>query len=225
MPRSVPPALRASETVTIRLTRQQRALLVRAAAALGMTITDFLKDHICRTANQLGLETDPGEASFSTPAAADRAPGRSSASWSAPPPPDSTAPGPPGEGPAAFGELARRYRATFAERGEGTRRELDEAVRFLTEPRGGGGALLPPETPLRDLSAELLGRLRDGLRDSPLRLSRKNLILTYLRMMLHSAFKRREIAVDFAPGAELRPIAASEVADPWSAGPPGPPAR
>jgi hypothetical protein len=224
MPRRVSPSSRASETVTIRLTRHQKALLDRVVAARGVTVTDFFRAHICDGARELGVVADFDETArirAEAPAGVDaserearesRAPqvARSSRAPSA----ETETPG--GGDLPTFAGLAVRFRASFADRGEGTQRELEEALRFLLDPRGvGETAFLPPDLPLAELSAERLASLRERVRTAPLRLSRKNLYLTYLRMMLHFAFKRGEIAVDVAPGAELRAIKAAEVDGPW----------
>lgn len=217
MPKNIPPELRASETVTIRLTRQQKALLERVASALELSVTDVIRSHVFQMAKQLGLT--PEEADGAT----EGLPGRRRSSrpplFSTPAPsqpPGSLQPGRAAP-PVVFGDLAGLYQETFAERGEGTRRELDDAVRYLTEAREGEAEpLLPSGLGIAEITPGRLAALRERLRGAPMRLSRKNLILTYLRMMLHHAFKRRELAFDVAPGAELRAITAAEVADPWS---------
>jgi len=207
----------------MRLTKQQKALLERVAAALEMTATDLLRDYIQQTAQHLGIAvevgadtSDAGEKILldsSMPKGGGEALGREEVSRSLSP--SSAQLESAAEQGAVFGARAARYRSTFADRGEGTRRELEEALRFFTISRKEEGALLPADLPLSALSSQKLASLREQVRVIPLRLSRKNLYLTYLRMLLHFAFKRGEIAVDATPGAELRAITALEVEEPW----------
>ena len=200
MPKTVSTAERASETITLRLTKEQRRTLLLVAAAEGVTATEVVRRQLQRRAIELGLAPAEGEAALP----------------SLPPPPEraSRAPAPI---PGSFGGLAARFQATFAERGEGTRRELEATLRFLTEPASGAPApLLPADLPLAELTPPRLAALRAALLSSPLRLSRKNLHLTYLRMLLNFAVKRREVAADLNPGAALRPLTALEAGESWA---------
>jgi hypothetical protein len=230
MPKRVTTSSRASETVTIRLTKQQKTLLDRIVSETGVTATDLFRTHICQRAQQLGVdETGGSEAAvpFAPPPSADEGLSASRAP-AAPPPPAENEPFPReiAAAPGSFGALTARYRLAFADRGEGTQRELDEALRFFSTPHGDGlRAPLPAELSLAALTSDALAEVRERTRCAPLRLSRKNLFLTYLRMMLHFAFKRGAIAFDVAPGAELRAITAAEVDEPWgmvSEAPPAP---
>ena len=210
VPRSVTPERRASETVTIRLTKRQKALLDRLASLGGTTSTEVIRAHIAERAAALGLEVE-GPAAIPVPAASSA--GRTAA-FSLPPPPEV----PAASQAATLAGLIARFRGTFGDRGEGTRRELEEALRFFTEPEGDGPApILPSEVPVGALTPERLAAVRERVRVAPTRLSRKNLYLTYLRMLLHFGFKRGEISIDASPGAELRPITAVEVDEPWGA--------
>jgi hypothetical protein len=209
MPRVVSAVERASETVTIRLTREQKRLLERIAAATGSTATDVVRRHIFATASALGLA-----AAETATAATDRAPVRAARGAAAR---ASVIAAPAEAQPGSFGDLAVRARASFAERGEGARRELDETIVILSElADANGDPLLPTDLPLAALTAERLLALRMALRTSGLRLSRKNLCLTYFRMMLNPALRQGELPAEANPGEALRPFTAIEFGESWA---------
>ena len=207
MPRIVAIADRASETITLRLTKEQKRLLEQVASADGTTATETVRRLLYGRARELGFAaTESGAARSSgvpeiasTPVAPADRPTRTSAARV-----------------DTFGDLAARFQATFEERGEGTRRELAATLRFLTEPAGvAREPLVPSELPLAELTPQRIAALRAELLAADLRLSRKNLHLTYLRMMLHYALKHREIAIDANPGVALRPFTAVEAGESW----------
>jgi hypothetical protein len=220
MPRTVTRDTRASETVTIRLTREQKRLLERIASAAGTTATGVVRECIRARSVELGLvEPACGGAGGDSPAAEPSRPGGGAPAPATPAASTSAAPH-----RATFGDLAQSFRASFGDRGEGTRRELDEAIAFLLEPAPGSGAApLPSALPLAELTPSRLAALRESLRTSGLRLSRKNLYLTYLRMMLQFALKRDAIPADVNPGDDLRAFSALEAGESWVPPPPGAP--
>jgi hypothetical protein len=208
MPRTVAAEERASETITVRLTREQKRLLDRIASVTGTTVTGVLRQHIRDKSWELGL------ASSESARAASEAPSRRDAG--APEPPVASAEASGAVRPATFGDLAERYRAAFIDRGEGARRELDETIAFVMELADPSASpILPRDLPLTALTPARLAAVREAVRTSGLRLSRKNLHLTYLRMMLNFALKQKEIPADLNPGDELRAFSAVEAGESW----------
>ena len=203
---------RASETITIRLTRGQKRLLERIASATGTTATDVLRRHIRVRSRELGLceaenvvttVEEPARDGAGAPAGAPEPLGVIATPSTAPP-------------PATFGDLSERYRAAFVDRGEGTRRELEETIAFLEESVDpSGNPVLSRDLPLAELTPARLTASREAVGASGLRLSRKNLYLTYLRMMLNFALKRKELPADVNPGDELRAFSAVEAGESW----------
>jgi len=208
MPRTVTAQTRASETITIRLTRDQKRLLERIASATGTTATGVLRMHIRDKARQLGLLDVENVVTAVEEPTRDRA--------GAPEPLGVTATPSTARQPATFGDLLERYRAAFVDRGEGARRELEETIAFVMEPVGASGSpVLSHDLPLAELTPARLTALREAVGLSGLRLSRKNLFLTYLRMMLHFALKQMELPADVNPGEDLRPFTAMEAGESW----------
>jgi hypothetical protein len=233
MPIYRPPEAKATETVTFRLTKAERVLFDHLARRAGLGLTALFRELLRERAAALGIEEAPEPAPRNRPGRPRR---------EAPPPPrefrqrrDLALPTEPtGEQPPeavavphrpkpvdrgvaeTFGELARRYRETFANRAEGTRRELDETLEFLTG-RGDYPALIEEGTPLARLDSELLARVREAIRTTKLRLALKNLHLTYLRMMLHYGLKEERVALSINPAADLRAISIIESPDGWPA--------
>jgi predicted transcriptional regulator len=208
MPRTLAAEARASETITIRLTREQKRLLERIAFATGTTATGVLRRHIRERSRELGLVTPDGvDAAIETPAR-----GRTRVSE-----PRAAADAPADAArPATFGDLLERYRAAFVDRGEGARRELEETIAFVSEPVGASASpALARDLPLAELTPARLAAVREVVRTSGPRLSRKNLHLTYLRMMMNFALKQKEIQAELDPGEELRAFTAVEAGESW----------
>ncbi len=221
------PSERASETVTFRLRPDERRLFEHVAEASGTGLSELLRSMIRRRAEELGIERAPEPRPRRGPGRprkirepADGAPGRTPD----PPAPEeavSAAPAPrpaPPRGPS-FSHIIDSFLEHFGDRGEGTRRELAETVDFLTAPRE-GGPILPRETPVEGIDSRCLSAARDRLSGLEIRISRKNLYLTYLRMMMQFAMKRDGPRPAVNPVLDLAPFTARELGS-WPA-PPGP---
>ena len=246
------PEDKAVETVTVRLTVDERRMLDHLAALDQVTLTDFIRRLIAKRAAERGIHEPP-------PKMPRRRPGRPKmkrsvseapptildpktdvyaqqeqqtqsqpplqppppsvfASVSAPPPAPvfptmEAAPTPKEEitAPAypCFGDLVERFRDSFAHRAEGTKRELEETISFLCRDAD-GPAILSPSIPVEELTPERLAEVRTAIRDSAVRLAKKNLYLTYLRMMLHFAVKEPDIDLRINPSRELPPFSIVE---------------
>ena len=229
MPIYKKPEEKAVETVTVRLTVDERRMLDHLAALDQVTLTDFFRGLIAKRAEERGIGEPP-------PRMPRRRPGRpkikrpvyvpptvlapetveSIQQYSQTQPPvqsTSQPPEPKEERTAAaflcFGDLTNRFRDSFAHRAEGTKRELEETISFLCRDAG-GPAILPPTIPVADITPERLAEVRTAIRDSSVRLAKKNLYLTYLRMMLHFAVKEPDIDLRINPTRELPPFSIVE---------------
>lgn len=221
MPRYVSPESKAACTVTFRLTYGDRRLLEHLAQSLGTTQTDLFRALLLAKANDLGLSAPPPK----------ERPRRGRPKQEAPSAPAPQAPQafltqdipinvveqraqPLPEEPRSttLRELVREFREHFSGRAEGTRRELEDALRVFTVEAFGDGPLLPLALPLAELTLERLAHLRESIRAMDERVARKNLQLTYLRMMLQ--FGARHPLLTLPPGlAEaIPPFTALEVA-------------
>lgn len=224
------PDERASETVTFRLTLKERRLLDAVAAREQKTLTDLIRHLLTVRADELGVsELDgaergpsPGRARKRTSVAKSETGTLTASSgeeMSSPAQESATdTPPPTANEESAAGsrirDLVERFREHFKGRAEGTRRELDETIEFLTTNQE-GEVLLPMETPLGELSSTRLKEIRDDMMKVDLRVAKKNLHLTYLRMMLHFAVKHRDIDLDINPALDLRPFTLSEIPEAW----------
>lgn len=252
MPIYKKPEDKAGETVTIRLTGDERRMLDHLAALDEMTLTDFLRNMIAKRAVELQVSELP-------PRKAKRRPGRPKMArplteretTSITPPisaddvfhiaavgnmleippqavdvgertsiaPISQAPAPVATNamtssisqyrmlsesslPSVFGDVIVRFRNSFVHRAEGTKRELEETITFLTGETG-EGPILSLFMPLAEFTSERLVEVRQSIRDADVRLAKKNLYLTYLRMMLHFAVKEPDIDLRINPSREL----------------------
>jgi hypothetical protein len=233
MPLYKRPEDRASETITIRLTLKERRMLDYLAHLEGKTLTDFLKGLIADRATALEVNEAPELPAGKRPGKAKRFPAGGAARHAPPPVPASPAPLPPPAAspmpdtaravaapavesvrPGSFHELVERFRETFAHRADGTRRELEETLEFLRSGRD-GMPIIALETPLCTLTGELLLEIRKAVQSSDLRLAKKNLHLTYLRMMLHFGVKDPDIDLRINPARGLEPLTISEAPDSW----------
>jgi hypothetical protein len=219
-----PPAEKASETVTFRLTVDERALLDHLAAVEGVTLTDLFRDLLSARAAELGVDEAP-------PPAPRRRPGRPPKHRIPSPvgprtgaPVSSPEPGPERVRPRAdltFGDLIRRFDSHFADRGESTRAGLAGTIAWVTDDST-GEPLLDRWIPLREIGSGHLERIRDRLKELELRVAQKNLYLTYLRMLFVFAVKEPDMEVDVAPEQGLAPLTAREAGATWSVPPPAP---
>ena len=252
MPLYRSPEERASETVTIRLTQQEKALLDYLAGLEGKTLTDLIRGLVARRAEELEVfevptaprKRRPGRPKKKRPVEAvaenlisGSAP-ESDAEISAPsvPPPsvppmaDQTAHqralissnpvrhlllrDADAEGPATtFYELLVRFHKSFAHRAEGTKKELEDTIEFLCF--GGDTAIIPPDTPLSAITSERLKEIRQTIQNADIRFAKKNLHLTYLRMMLHFGVKERDVDFHVNPSGELEPLTITESNEGW----------
>jgi hypothetical protein len=219
------PGEKASETVTFRLTVDERALLDHLAQADGVTLTDLFRSLIAARAAEAGIEEPP-------PPMPRRRPGRprkrvaTAPGLDAPAKPSLETPVSPvsQERPPAvpsFGDLLRRFESGFADRSESTRAEFNATIAWLTD-AADGEPLVARSTPLTAIGSARLLRIRDRLKDLELRVAQKNLHLTYLRMLFAFAVKEPDMPLDFDPDAELAPLTAKEIGATWSVPPPAP---
>jgi hypothetical protein len=218
------PEDKASESVTFRLTVDERSLLDHVAQVEGVTLTDLFRELLGARAAEIGIHDAP-------PPQPRRRPGR----------PRKRAVGQPVVSPGrasearddparrekarrdavTFGELVRRFEVHFSDRGESTRAELASTIALVTDDSG-GEPLLASWTPLIEIGSQQLERIRDHLKELELRVAQKNLHLTYLRMMFAFAVKEPDIEVHVQPDADLAPLTAREAGATWSV-PPAPP--
>ena len=110
-----------------------------------------------------------------------------------------------------FGDLTSMFQESFLGRAEGTRRELAETVNFLKHGFN-GGELISMQIPLSQLTLAHLDQARISMKTIDIRLSKKNLHLTYLRMMLHFAIKQPDIVMHVNPAINLKPFTLKELA-------------
>ena len=264
MPIYKKPEDKAVETVTIRLTGDERRMLDHLAALDELTLTDFIRRLIARRAEERHILEPPARKERRRPGrpkmkreSVEPLPRTSemreppTAASAAPPPavpvsftessvipevarvsngPVATdvrpsAPSPSISGvvltqsvyltaqetqpPSVFGDLVIRFRNSFVHRAEGTKRELEETIAFLCGDAA-GTPIISPVLPLSDITSEYLTEVRDAIRDTDVRLAKKNLILTYLRMMLHFAVKEPDIDLRINPSRELPPLSIVE---------------
>jgi hypothetical protein len=113
-----------------------------------------------------------------------------------------------------FGDLVTLFRDSFKDRAEGTRKELDDTLRFLTGVESDHPPLLPLEMPVEDLTSEKLNEVRKNLSFVDIRVAKKNLHLTYLRMLLHYAVKQSD-RLSINPALELASFTVSELPKAW----------
>jgi hypothetical protein len=116
------------------------------------------------------------------------------------------------EKPATLEVLIAAFREHFSSRAEGTRREMEEALRFFTVSFDESIPLLDPQLPLERLEPLLLDRLRDRVRALDETLARKNLYLTYLRMMLQFGARDPRFALSSDLTQSILPLTAIEAA-------------
>jgi hypothetical protein len=218
------PEDKASESVTFRLTVDERSLLDHLAGIEGVTLTDLFRELIMARASEIGIHEAP-------PPQPRRRPGRprkrAVARAAIAPSPrrvesaQSTEREQARRAAVTFGELIRRFEVHFSDRGESTRAELAATIAMVTD-EGSGEPLLASWTPLIEIDSEQLELIRDHLKDLELRVAQKNLHLTYLRMMFAFAVKEPDMEVRVRPDQDLAPLTARETGATWSV-PPAPP--
>ncbi len=117
-------------------------------------------------------------------------------------------------GASFFRDLVSLFREHFSGRAEGTKKELEETILFLCDD-GGGEPILSCGTPLGELTSTKLKDVRTAVMKSDIRLAKKNLHLTYLRMMLHFGVKQKVLGLDVNPTVCLSPLTMAEVPESW----------
>ncbi|HUT76321.1 MAG TPA: hypothetical protein VM285_01455 [Polyangia bacterium] len=219
------PSDKASETVTFRLRPAERRLFEHLAEVGGIGLSELLRSLILRRAGELGINQAPAPLprrgpgrprKLRTPAAA--APAPEVDSPGATPMEVSIPVAPPRAAPslgASFSDIIDRFLEHFGDRGEGTRRELAETVDFLTAARD-GGPILPRETAVEEIDSACMEAARERIAALDIRMSRKNLYLTYLRMMMHFAVKRPGPRPAVNPVLDLEPLTMRELGS-WPA--------
>jgi len=189
-------------------------MLDHLAALSAVGLTDLFRSLLSQRASEMGVAEAPPAATRRRPG---RPPGRKhGAATPAIPAPEPARAEADAAAPERFDQLAARFRSHSSGRAEGTRRDIDETIRFLTE-KGEEGAIIPASTPLSGIDMSTLARARDRIRRADVRFPRKNLYLTYLRMLFQWAARQPEIDLDLPPEDLLRPLTAREVADAWPA--------
>lgn len=199
------PSDKASETVTFRLRPDERRLFEHLAEISGTGLSGLLRSLIIRRAGELGIDQAPEPRPRRGPGRP-RKPREPAAAVleevvSQPPAP-ALAP--------TFSDIIDGFLEHFGDRGEGTRRELAETVDFLTAARD-GGPILPREAAVAKIDSGGLAAARERIAALDLRMPRKNLYLTYLRMMLHFAVKQPGPRPAVNPVLDLEPFTLREL--------------
>jgi hypothetical protein len=119
------------------------------------------------------------------------------------------------KGPLSLDYLATAFKNHFASRSEGTKRELKDALDYLIY-NNNLNEFVTASMQLNELNEQHLAALRTSLKDAVLKFSKKNLYLTYLRMMLQWGMKKGYLK-EMDLNSCLKGFSAREVADAWSA--------
>ncbi len=88
---------------------------------------------------------------------------------------------------------------------------MESTLGFLTSGAGASGPLLALDLPLAEVTSAKLSGVRKQMAALDLRLAKKNLHLTYLRMMMHFAVKDEAIELPISPALDLKAFSLSEV--------------
>ncbi|MCP4604327.1 MAG: hypothetical protein GY847_28035 [Proteobacteria bacterium] len=212
------PEHKASETVTFRLTVKERRLLDHIAEVEQKSLTDLIRSLLIRQAKQMGVEIDevPVKPRRKRPGRPKTK--RERVSIPAPYLPEDRRTPDQAEIhriEMTFGDLVEQFREHFSGRAEGTRKELEETLLFFSDRSGDGVPLLPLDMPLSELTSLKLKEVRDAMITLDIRVAKKNLHLTYLRMMLHWAVKQTSIELNMNPALDLKPFTISELPQSW----------
>ncbi|MCP4197174.1 MAG: hypothetical protein GY762_08490 [Proteobacteria bacterium] len=213
------PEERASETVTFRLTFEERRLLGYLADAEQLSLTDLIRFLLTEHAEKMGVvevpaspaQTRPGKQRQKkrkqrmVPVPAADSNGREN---------NKTSMNASVGGASFFRDLVSLFREHFSGRAEGTKKELEETILFLCDD-GEGDPMLSCGTPLGELTSTKLKDVRTAVMKSDIRLAKKNLHLTYLRMMLHFGVKQKVLGLDVNPTVCLSPLTMAEVPESW----------
>ena len=212
------PGERASEAVTFRLTVNEKRLLDHLAFRAETTLTDLFRDLLAQRAREIEVEELPPEPVRRRPGRPRQTPIAKKKAAPATPLTPVSVPGEDVNAPmSTFGELVEGFRGSFSNRAEGTRKELEETIRYLRD-NATLAALLPGNMPLVDLTSDKLASVRDAMKNMEMRFSRRNLYLTYLRMMFQWAIRQPDITLDIDPKTDLEAFSIKEISNAW----PGP---
>jgi hypothetical protein len=212
------PGERASEAVTFRLTLNEKRLLDHLAFRAETTLTDLFRDLLAQRAREIEVDTLPPEPVRRRPGRPRKTPIATKTVVPATPlAPLSVLADDVNTSMSTFGEIVEGFRGHFSGRAEGTRKELDETIRYLGD-NTILAALLPGNMPLVDLTSTKLALVRDAMKNMEMRFSMRNLHLTYLRMMLQWAIRQPDVTLDIDPKTDLESFSIKEISNAW----PGP---
>ncbi len=217
MPKYKKPSERSSETITFRATQRDKQLLHHVAEMENTSVTGLILSLTHKRAFELGIQEVPAPPPK-------KRPGR-------PKKVKDTTKRPPETGIPSiipnqilsdveqdtintFGGLVLNFRQYFKGRAEGTRREANETIVFLMD-ESSGEELINKNLPLSELTGDFFKAIREAIKDMEIRFAKKNLHLTYLRMILHWALKQQNIDLHFNPATVLEPFTAKEMANDW----------
>ena len=212
------PGERASEAVTFRLTVNEKRLLDHLAFCAGTTLTDLFRDLLAQRAREIEVNELPAETVRRRPGRPRKTPiAKKKAVPATPLTPVSVLDEDVNAPMSTFGELVEGFREHFSDRAEGTRKELDETIRYLRD-NAALTALLRRNMPLSDLTSDKLASVRDAMKNMEMRFSKRNLRLTYLRMMFQWAIRQPDVTLDIDPKTDLEAFSIKEISNAW----PGP---
>ncbi|MDJ0763943.1 MAG: hypothetical protein QNJ97_13260 [Myxococcota bacterium] len=210
------PEKKATETVTFRLTIDERQLLSHLATLKELSMTDLLRQLLAEEASRLQVEEIP---SMTPPKRAGRPKKQQpespkSASLPVDPPPHFTFRH--SDEIETIGDLVDRFKVSFADRAEGTQKELDNALHFFCGIDGDrNDPLLSFDLPLSAITSAKLQEVRQTVASLDIRMAKKNLHLTYLRMMVHFAVKQSAVTLSVNPSEDLKGFTITELPQSW----------
>lgn len=114
----------------------------------------------------------------------------------------------------SVGDLIERFQDTFVHRADGTKRELADTMDFFFSDKN-GSPIIARSLPVEALNSELLRSVREAVKKSELRLAKKNLHLTYFRMLLHFGVKEQDFNIRVNPSKDLEPLTITESNEGW----------
>ncbi len=200
------------------MTVNEKRLLDHLAFRAGTTLTDLIRDLLARRAREIEVEELPPETVRRRPGRPRKTPiATKTAAPATPLTPLSVVAEDVNTPMSTFGELVEGFRNHFSDRADGTRKELDETIRYLRD-NTALTALLRRNMPLVDLTSDKLASVRDAMKNMEMRFSKRNLHLTYLRMMIQWAIRQPDVTLDIDPKTDLEAFSIKEISNAW----PGP---
>ncbi|MBN2803882.1 MAG: hypothetical protein JXR91_12380 [Deltaproteobacteria bacterium] len=215
---------RASETVTIRLTLDEKRILDHLSHIQNITKTDLIRNLLSDNAKSLGITHIPdppikkgrGRPKSKKAEALNIAPTieiiQNNALTTEAENTSHTTSIETSDDAYTFIDLANDFLDHSKDRGEKVLKEINETVSYLTKPNG-YAIFIRPKTSLKEITDHFLLALRDSLKDAPLRFPLKNLYLTYLKMILNFGINKELFENDINPSEILNSFTAKEVAD------------